>query len=65
VLKIFFKLKASKSKKFLKLPVVLIGLAYNIKIGLKCVLKTKAQLKGYLKLKNMAVYIFYVKSRKK
>jgi len=40
--KIYFKLKASKTKKSLKLLVVLVGLAYNIKIYLKRVLKAKA-----------------------
>ena len=39
--KICFKLKASKTKKFFKLLVALSGLAYNIKIYLKHVLKAK------------------------
>jgi len=39
--KIYFKLKATKSKKSLKLLVVLVKLAYNIEIGSKYILKTK------------------------
>jgi len=39
--KIYFKLKANKLKKSLKLLVVPVRLAYNIKIGLKYILKTK------------------------
>jgi len=44
--------------------VVPVRLAYNIKIGLKRVLKTKAQPRGYLELKDVAIYAFYIKSRK-
>ena len=62
--KIYFKLKASKFKKSFKLPVVLIKLAYNIKTGLKYILKTKVQFKKYLEFKNIIIYIFYIKSRK-
>jgi hypothetical protein len=39
--KIYFELKASKIKKRFKLLIVLVRLAYNIKIDLKCVLKAK------------------------
>jgi hypothetical protein len=39
--KIYFKLKASKTKKPFKLLIMLSGLAYNIKTHLKCVLKAK------------------------
>jgi hypothetical protein len=41
MLKIYFKLKASKTKKPFKLLVALNGLAYNIKTYLKCILKAK------------------------
>ena len=58
-----FKPKASKTKSF-KLPVVLVGLAYNIKMCLKCVLKAKAQFRGQLILKDMVIYTLYLKSRK-
>ena len=44
--KIHFKFKASKTKKPFKLLVAPIRLAYNIKIGLKYILKTKVQPKG-------------------
>ena len=40
--KIRFKPKASKTKKPFKLPVVPVRLAYNIKTGLKYILKAKA-----------------------
>ena len=62
--KIFFKLKASKTKKPFKLLVVPIKLTYNIKIYLKCILKVKVQPRGYPELKNMVIYILYFKSRK-
>ena len=62
--KIRFKLKASKTKKPLKLLVVPDGLAYNIKICLKCVLKAKAQPRGYPELKDMVIYAPHTKSRK-
>ena len=62
--KICFKLKASKSKKSLKLLVVLVRLTYNIKTVLKRVLKTKAQFKGHLELKDIAIYTFYIKFKK-
>jgi len=39
--KIYFKLKASKIKKPFKLLVVLVKLAYNIKIYFKYILKAK------------------------
>ena len=41
--KIYFKFKASKTKKPFKLLIVLNRLAYNIKIYLKYILKVKAQ----------------------
>ena len=63
--KIYFKLKASKTKKPFKLLVVLIKLAYNIKICLKYILMVKIQLKGQLELKNMVIYILYFKFKKK
>ena len=62
--KIYFKLKANKLKKSLKLLVVPVRLAYNIKIGLKYILKTKVQPKGYLELENMAIYIFILSLKK-
>jgi len=62
--KIYFKLKTSKFKKSFKLLVVLVRLTYNIKTGLKYILKTKAQLRGYLELKNIVIYTFYIKFRK-
>ena len=62
--KICFKLKASKTKKPFKLLVVPVGLAYNIKIYLKHVLKAKAQPKGQLEFKDIVIYILYFKSRK-
>ena len=62
--KIYFKLKATKSKKSLKLLVVLVKLAYNIEIGSKYILKTKVQPKGHSELKNVAIYIPYIKFRK-
>ena len=62
--KIYFKPKASKTKKSLKLLVVPVRLAYNIKIGLKYVLKAKVQSKGQLILKNVVIYALYLKSKK-
>ena len=62
--KIYFKLKASKTKKLFKLPVVLGRLAYNIKTGLKYILKAKVQPRGHLKLKNIVIYTLYFKSGK-
>ena len=62
--KIYSKYKASKTTKPLKLPEVLARLAYNIKIRLKRVLKTKVQPRGYLDLNNVVIYALYTKSRK-
>ena len=62
--KIYSKLKASKTKKPLKLLVVPVRPAYNIKIYLKYILKAKAQPKGQPELKNMVIYTLYLKSRK-
>ena len=62
--KTYSKFKASKSKKSFKLLVVLVKLAYNIKIGLKYILKTKVQRKRHLELKDVAIYTLYIKSRK-
>ena len=64
MLKIYFKLKASKTKKPFKLLVALNGLAYNIKTYLKRILKAKAQPRGYLELKDIVIYALYTKSRK-
>ena len=58
------KRKASKTTKPLKLLEVLARLAYNIKICLKRILKTKAQPRGYLDLNNVIIYTLYIKSRK-
>ena len=60
----YFKPKTSKDKKPLKLLKVLKGLAYNIKIYLKYVLKTKVQPRGYLEYKDIVIYTLYIKSRK-
>ena len=62
--KIYFKLKASKTKKPLKLPVVLNKLAYNIETHLKRVLKAKVQLRGYPEYKDVVIYTLYTKSGK-
>ena len=62
--KIHFKLKASKTKKFLELLVVLGGPAYNIKIYLKYILKAKVQPKGYLGLKDIVIYTPHFKFKK-
>ena len=62
--KIHFKLKASKTKKPLKLLVVPGRPAYNIKIGLKHVLKAKAQPRGHLEFKDIVIYTLYLKFRK-
>ena len=62
--KIYFKLKASKIKKPLKLLIVPVRLAYNIKTYLKYILKAKVQPKGQPELKNVVIYILYLKSRK-
>ena len=62
--KIYFKLKATKTKKPFKLLVVLIRLAYNIKIYLKYILKAKAQPRGHPELKDIVIYILYFKFRK-
>jgi hypothetical protein len=59
-----FKLKASKTKKPLKLPVAPGGLAYNIKIPLKYVLKAKVQPREYLEYKDIVIYALYFKSKK-
>ena len=59
-----FKLKASKTKKPLELLVALGGPAYNIEIGLKRVLKARAQPREHLKLKDMVIYALYLKSKK-
>ena len=58
------KLKASKTKKPLKLLVALNGPAYDIKIHLKHVLKAKVQPRGYLELKDIIIYTLYLKSKK-
>ena len=58
------KLKASKTKKPLKLLVVPSRPAYNIKIYLKRVLKAKVQPRGYLELKDMVIYAPHFKSGK-
>ena len=62
--KTYFKRKASKTIKPLKLLEVLARLAYNIKIYLKRVLKTKVQPRGYPDLNNIVIYTLYTKSRK-
>jgi hypothetical protein len=62
--KIHSKLKASKTKKPLELPVALGGLAYDIKTRLKCVSKAKAQPGGHLEHKDMVIYTLYLKSGK-
>jgi len=61
VLKIYFKLKASKAKKPFKLLVVLTRLAYNIKIYFKYILKAKAQPRRQPELKDIVIYILYFK----
>ena len=38
--------------------------AYNIKTHLKCVLKAKAQPRGYLELKDIVIYALCLKSEK-
>ena len=58
------KLKASKTKKPLKLLVAPSGPAYNIKTYLKHVLKAKVQPRGYLELKDIVIYTLYLKSGK-
>ena len=58
------KLKASKTKKPLKLPVVPGRPAYNIETHLKRVLKVKVQPGGYLELKDVVIYALCLKSRK-
>jgi hypothetical protein len=58
------KLKANKTKKPLKLLVVLDRLVYNIKTHLKYVLKAKVQPGGHLEYKDMVIYTPYLKSRK-
>ena len=40
------------------------GLAYNIKIGLKHILKARVQPKEYLELKDIVIYALYLKSKK-
>ena len=62
--KIYFKPKAGKGKKPLKPLKALKGLAYDIKISLKYILKTKAQPKEYLEYKDIIIYTPYIKSRK-
>ena len=59
------KPKASKGKKSLEPPEAPKGLAYNIGMYLKHVLKTKAQPGGHLKYKNMVIYTLCIKSGKK
>ena len=58
------KLKASKTKKPLKLLVALGRPAYNIKTYLKYVLKVKVQPRGYLELKDIVIYTLCLKSGK-
>ena len=58
------KLKASKTKKPLKLLVVLDGPAYNIKTCLKRILKAKAQPRGHPELKDVVIYTLRTKSGK-
>ena len=41
-----------------------VRLAYNIKTGLKYILKAKAQFRGQLILKNIIIYALYLKSKK-
>ena len=62
--KTHFKLKVSKIKKPFKLLVVLGGLAYNIKIYLKYILKAKVQPRWYLKLKDVIIYTLCLKPGK-
>ena len=62
--KIYFKPKVSKTKKPLKLLVVLVRPAYNIKTGLKRILKAKVQFREQLILKNIVIYTLYLKFKK-
>ena len=58
------KLKASKAKKPFKLLIIPVRPAYNIKTGLKHVLKAKAQPRGQPELKNVVIYAPHFKSGK-